>query len=89
MDLLRNEVNIVHVKTKQEMNDFIQVAEDIYNNCPQYVPDWKQDIVDFFNPAKNPGLDFSEVQAFVAYRDEVPVGRIVGIVNHRANERWE
>ena len=89
MDLLRNEVNIVHVKTKQEMKDFIQVAEDIYSNCPQYVPDWKEDIVDFFNPAKNPGLDFSEVQAFVAYRDEVPVGRIVGIVNHRANERWE
>ncbi len=89
MELVRNDVNIVRVKTKQEMKDFIHVTDDIYCNCPQYVPDWEQDLVDFFVPEKNPGLDFSDVQAFVAYRDEIAVGRIVGIINHRANERWQ
>ena len=89
MELVRNDVNIVRVKIKQEMKDFIHVTDDIYCNCPQYVPDWEQDLVDFFVPEKNPGLDFSDVQAFVAYRDEIAVGRIVGIINHRANERWQ
>jgi len=88
MDLVRSDVNIVRVKNKQEMKDFIHVTDDIYSNCPQYVPDWEQDLVDFFAPKKNPGLEFSDVQAFVAYRNEVAVGRIVGIINHRANERW-
>lgn len=43
-----------------------------------------------FNPAKNAGLEFTEMCPFVAYdAEENPVGRIVGIINHRANEKWQ
>ena len=70
------------------MRDFIHMPESIYKGCPQYVPDWQSEIADFFDPKKNPGLEFSDVQAFLVYSAGVPVGRIAGIVNHRANERW-
>jgi GNAT superfamily N-acetyltransferase len=47
------------------------------------------DIRDVFNPKRNPAFEFSHIQPFVAYKDGAPVGRIVGIVNNKANERWQ
>ena len=39
------------------------------------------------SPKKNPAFDFCEAQAFMAYRDGKPVGRIAGIINHKVNGR--
>lgn len=48
------------------------------------------DIRNTFDPRKNAGLEFSEIQPFIAYNDEgKPVGRIAGIINHRANKKWQ
>lgn len=71
------------------MKDFLNVPKLIYANCQQYVPDLDADVRSMFDARTNPGLEFSELQPFVAYLDEKPVGRIVGIVNHKANERWQ
>ena len=47
------------------------------------------DIQDTFDKKKNAGLDFSDIQPFIAYDAEGRVvGRIAGIINHRANEKW-
>lgn len=83
------EIKVLPVSNRQQMNDFLHVPDNIYSDCPNYVPDWKSDITDFFDVKKNPGLEFSDVQAFVAYSNEVPVGRIVGIVNRKANDSWK
>lgn len=83
------ELKVVAVQTSRQMRDFVKLPDSIYAGCAQFVPDWQSDVVDFFNPKKNPGLEFSDVQAFLAYSEDVPVGRIVGIVNHKANERWQ
>ena len=77
------------ITTEREMLDFIHVTDTIYEGCPQYVPDLQADIREFFDPKANAGLAFSEVKGFVAYRDGEPVGRIAGIINHRANEKWQ
>lgn len=82
-------VDIVKISRKQEMDDFIRVTDEIYCDYPQYVPDFVSDIRAMFNPQKNPGLAFSSLQPFVAYRSGRPVGRIVGIINRHANERWQ
>ena len=71
------------------MDDFIRLPYFIYQNYPQYVPDLEGDIRDLFNQKKNPAYEFSQIQPFVAYRNEVPVGRIVGIINRKANEKWQ
>lgn len=34
-------------------------------------------------------MKFSIIQPFVAYKDKVPVGRIVGIINSKANDTWK
>lgn len=70
------------------MNDFIRLTRKIYKECPQYVPDLESSVRELFDVRCNFGLECSKVQPFVAYRDNETVGRIVGIVNRCANERW-
>ncbi len=84
-----NEIIVKKVASKKELDDFIHVIDIIYQNCPQYVPDFESDVKDIFDSRKNSGLEFSNVQPFVAYQGNKAVGRIVGIVNHRANEKWK
>ena len=86
---MNSDICIKPVVSRGEMNDFIHIVDRIYKDCPQYVPDLESDIREFFNIKTNPGLEFSEVQPFVAYRDKECVGRIVGIINRRANEKWK
>ena len=84
-----NDLIVKKVTTKREMDDFVRLPSRLYRDCPQYVPDMERDIRDMFDPRKNAGLGFCEVQPFVAYYWSTPVGRIVGIINHRANRKWE
>lgn len=72
------------------MEDFVGLVYKLYADCPYYVPDLESDIYDTFNPNKNAGLEFSDIQAFIAYDENaIPVGRIAGIINHRANQKWK
>ena len=34
-------------------------------------------------------LSFARLFTFLAYKDDKVVGRIAGIINHRANETWQ
>lgn len=71
------------------MYDFIRLPHRLYAGCPQYVPDLDSDIRDTFDPRKNAGLEYSDIQPFVAYDgDGRCVGRVAGIINQRANEKW-
>lgn len=86
---MMNDLIVKRVTTRREMDDFVRLPSRLYRDCPQYVPDMERDIRDMFDPRKNAGLGFCEVQPFVAYYWSTPVGRIVGIINHRANRKWE
>ena len=77
-----NEIKVKKVENKHELKDFLSVPKRIYANCSQYVPDFESDIVDSFNPKKNAGLSFCDLQPFIACKGYEAVGRIVGIVNH-------
>ena len=84
-----NKVEVVKADTKETMDDFVALPRYIYKGCAQYVPDLDMDVRATFDPKKNAGLEFSDIQPFVAYNSEGEcVGRIAGIVNHRANETW-
>lgn len=86
---MMSEVKVIEVKNRQQMEDFIRVPRDIYCDNQQYVPDIESDVPKLFDPRKNSALEFSDIQPFVAYRDEEPLGRIVGIVNKKANTSWQ
>ncbi len=76
------------VSTTQEMNDFVKFPAQLYAGNTEYVPDMESEVRETFDPAKNPGLEFSTIQAFLAYKDNQVVGRVAGIVNTHANEKW-
>ena len=88
-------IDVVKIGSKRELHDFIRVPYHIYEHCPQYVPDLESSICELFDPQKNPAFEFSHIQPFVAYSlgddqsAKTPVGRIVGIINRKANERWQ
>ena len=85
-----DKIQVKKVETKREMNDFVQLPEKLYAGCPYYVPDLEMDVRETFDPRKNAGLEFSDIQPFIAYNaDGKVVGRIAGIINHRANEKWK
>ena len=78
------------VQTKRQMNDFVALPRKIYRDNPYYVPDMEADVRGWFDPKHNPGLQHCEVVPFVAYSEGgEPVGRIVGIINHKANQIWK
>ena len=81
-------LEIRKIGTKCELKKFIQFANDLYADCPYYCPPLFFDEVNCFDPKHNPALEVSEYQLWMAYRDNKPVGRIAGIINRKANEKW-
>lgn len=82
-------VCIKKVVNKRQMDDFVKFAGKLYAGCKFHIPDLDMDIRDTFDPCKNAGLEFSEIQPFIAYDENgETIGRIAGIINYRANEKW-
>lgn len=71
------------------MDDFVKFPKSLYAGISQYVPDMDSDIRNTFHPTKNKSLEFADIQAFVAYKEGKTVGRIAGIINHKANNIWQ
>ena len=67
-------IEVRKVMCRRDMDDFVQLPRLIYQDVPQYVPDMESDIRRLFRRATNPGLEFSNIQPFVAYRNDVPIG---------------
>ena len=83
-----SEVVIRAIEGKKEMRRFVRFNYELYKDCPYAVPDLLEDTLEGFNPTKNPAFDFCEAKWFVAERDGKMVGRVVAILNKRANQTW-
>ena len=81
-------VEVRQIQTKRELKQFIQFANDLYADCPYYCPPLFFDEMNCFEAEKNPALEVCEYQLWMAYRNGEPVGRIAGIINRKANEKW-
>lgn len=73
--------------TKSELKKYVKFGIDLYKGNDCYVPPLVFDEIDSLIPEKNPAFDFCKAQAFMAYRDGKPVGRITAIINNVVNER--
>ncbi len=82
-------INIKKVSSKRELKQFIRFNYKLYKNSPFSVPDLYDDMLNTFNPKKNPAFEFCEAEYFLAYDGEKIVGRVAAIINHRANEAWD
>lgn len=73
--------------TKSALKKFVNFGIRLYKDNPCYVPPLVSDEVETLMPDKNPAFDYCRAQAFMAWRDNRPVGRIVAIVNDLVNSR--
>lgn len=81
-------VTIRKVDDKKSLEAFIQFHYDLYRDNPYDALNLHNDEMHTLRKDKNAAFEFCEADYFLAYRDGKVVGRIAGIINHRANDRW-
>lgn len=81
-------VTVKQVSSAEDMKRFVKFNLQLYKNNPYHVPGLIKDELVTLDPRKNPAFQFCEAAYFLAYRNGKIVGRIAGIINHRANETW-
>ena len=81
-------VEIRQITEKSDMRKFVKFNLRLYRGNPYHVPGLVEDELLTLDPARNPAFKFCEAAYFLAYKDGRIVGRIAGIINHRANETW-
>jgi len=80
------ETVIKEVRSKREFADFIGLPAKIHVNQPNWVPPIYLDEKGFFNPKKNSSFKGCDHIRLMAYRNNVPVGRIMGLIPHKYNQ---
>lgn len=69
-----------------EIKKFIDFPHTLYKGDPNYVPEIFLAMKDHLNPKKNPYFNHSDVLFYLAYKDEVIVGRVAATVNNNYNQ---
>lgn len=77
---------IKEVVTKKDYKTFIYLPEKVHKGDNNWLPPIYLDEKDFFNPDKNLSFRGCDHIKLLAYKDDKPVGRIMGIINHTHNE---
>lgn len=88
MTATNNRILVKRVTDKKGIDAFVHFPKSLYSGIEQYVPDMDSDIRNMFKPKKNKSLEFTDIQAFLAYKGDEVVGRIAGIINRKANDIW-
>ena len=87
LELRGNMIEIIEVKTKKEIREFVDFPTKLYKGVKQYVHPLRFDEINNFNPKKNASLEECDVQLFLAKQDGKIVGRIAGIIQRSYNKK--
>jgi len=88
MSVWGGSIEIVEVKSKRDLLDFIEFPLSLYRDDPLYSPQLTHDLKIHFS-AKNPFFNDADVNFFVALKNGRIAGRIVSIVNHLHIRVWK
>ena len=83
------EITIKTVTTRKELKTFVRFANRLYKGNPYYVPSMPLDDLNTLDKNVNAAFEFCEAEYFLAYKDDVLVGRVAAIINHKANKAWK
>lgn len=72
------------VDGKADLRTFVDLAYRLNAGDPHWVPPLRAEVFELLDPAKNPFFDHAEVQLFLAWRGDRPVGRISAHLDHLA-----
>lgn len=81
-------IEIRRIEGRRALKQFVQFAIDLYKGSENYVPPIIDMEVDTFDPKANPVYEFCDSIFYMAYRENKPVGRIAGFINHRSNAKY-
>jgi GNAT superfamily N-acetyltransferase len=81
-------VEIREVTNKVLLKKFVCFNIKLYKGNPYHVPGLIDDELMTLEKERNPAFEFCESVYYLAYKENKIVGRIAGIINHRANETW-
>lgn len=82
-----NRITIKEVKTKRDLNKFINFTDKLYKGNKCYVPQLHSDIKATFNKKTNGAYEYCDAKLILAYKDNKIVGRLGGIINYKYNEK--
>lgn len=82
-------ISIKRVTNRKELEQFVQFYYDLYRGNDCAVPFLYSDEMDTLRKDKNPSFECCDAEYFMAFKGGKMVGRVAGIINHRANERWD
>ena len=79
---ISSNVGISLVATVKDFKDFFRVSWFIYRDDIYWIPPFWMEIRDFFKK-RNPFWTHAEARLFVVYQDNIAVGRIAAIIDHK------
>jgi GNAT superfamily N-acetyltransferase len=77
------------VTTNKQQQDFLQLPWTIYKNTPAWIPPLRQNQKELVGFAKHPFYDDAKAQAFIAYQNGKPVGRVHAIMHYPFFRRYK
>jgi ribosomal protein S18 acetylase RimI-like enzyme len=79
------EIVLKPVCSRRDLKTFIHLPARIHRDHKNWVPPLYSDEYQFFSAKKNKSFQYCDVILLMAYRGKLPVGRIMGIINHKYN----
>lgn len=79
-------IEIIEVKTKKQLKEFVKFPNDLYKNCEFFVPEITIDALTMFDRKKNACFENTDGIFFLAYKDGKIVGRIAGLLQNDYNK---
>ncbi len=79
-------ITIKEVKTRKQLNQFIEFPNTLYKDNKYYIPSLYIDEWNHLRKGKNPALKYCDLVMYLAYNEQGEiVGRTAGILNHEYN----
>ena len=83
-----NKIEIQKVNSQKDLKKFVAFPFQLFKGNTFWCPPLNFDEINTLRKDKNPAFDYCEADYWIAYRDNKPVGRIAGIINHNEIKRW-
>lgn len=84
-----SDVVVKPVQTRAEQQQFLALPWQIYKDNPVWVPPLRKNQKELVGFAKHPFYDDAQAQAFIAYKDGRPVGRVHAIMHFPFFRRYK
>ena len=80
-----SEIIIKEVLTRRDLSRFIHLPSKIHRDEASWLPPIYSDEWLLFDRKKNRSYTYADAVFFLAWKDDKPVGRVMGIINNRYN----